>query len=378
MKSLHIVFVTTYYWPYIGGIETHVAELARVLPTYGVEVEILCRSGLGRDGLHGYETSIDGVKVRRLGTIGAGEVARWPLGVRLPSRADAVHFHGYSRPLLARTLAQLGNRPLIFTLHGALQATGIDASPARRWSKLAIDRATARRWLRRASHTICLSPLEQRHLTKQLGIPHFRTSVWQNPCPDESFSPLSGTPVASGRFLVLGRLDRIKNVREILLALASDPTLPGCDIAGPAGDDSTRLYRLAETLVPRRVRFLGSVRGLEKVRLIRDAKALVICSVHEAQPTVALEALAQGTPVVASLGSAPGLPPNAALTYPGGDIGALVARLRSLDDPLVTQERQAVAAALQPQVCSSSQYASRLAELYRAVAVSPQTSQRER
>jgi glycosyltransferase involved in cell wall biosynthesis len=86
------------------------------------------------------------------------------------------------------------------------------------------------------------------------------------------------------------------------LVIGALPRLPGARllIAG-TGPERRRLQNLADDLgVADRVRFLGQVPHEELVRLYGAADALVLASSREGWANVLLEAMACGTPVVAS------------------------------------------------------------------------------
>ncbi len=103
-----------------------------------------------------------------------------------------------------------------------------------------------------------------------------------------------------GRVLLsVGHLVERKGHHIVIAAL---PDLPNCSlmIAGE-GPEKAALHRLAAQLkVEDRVRFLGAVAHRELQPIYVAADALVLASSREGWPNVLLEAMACGTPVVAS------------------------------------------------------------------------------
>jgi glycosyltransferase involved in cell wall biosynthesis len=97
------------------------------------------------------------------------------------------------------------------------------------------------------------------------------------------------------------------------------------------GPDRAELAQLADALAPGRVRFRGWTAGRELVDLYATAECLVLPSASEGFPTVVGEALACGTPVVASrVGGVPELVADGDTGWlvPPGDDKALAERLR--------------------------------------------------
>ncbi|MCS6912708.1 MAG: glycosyltransferase family 4 protein [Myxococcales bacterium] len=153
--------------------------------------------------------------------------------------------------------------------------------------------------------------------------------------------------------LYLGRLVPVKGLGVLLEALAIAPSLD-LWVAG-AGPELPALQRRAATLGPR-VRFLGEVRGEARRELLWAADVLVLPSLQlpdgrtEGAPTVLLEAMAAGCPIVASrvggvatLLAAAG---PAALLVPPGDAAALAEALVDACSPARAAAAQSRAAAL--------------------------------
>jgi glycosyltransferase involved in cell wall biosynthesis len=113
---------------------------------------------------------------------------------------------------------------------------------------------------------------------------------------------------------------------------AGEPAVPPLVLVGPRGWGET-----PDTagIPPDRVRALGYVPDPDLVRLVAGAAALVLPSVYEGFGLPALEALACGTPVVASdLPALREVLGDQAELVPPGDPAALAAALaRVLDDP---------------------------------------------
>lgn len=116
---MKILFVTSYFYPVIGGAETYMYNIAKELINKGHTVEILV-SNSSRDGKKiENESSIDGIKVRRFKTIFRFGFS----GVFFPglfravktSDADIVHVHGYRHPF--NYVFLFTNKPCFMTPH---------------------------------------------------------------------------------------------------------------------------------------------------------------------------------------------------------------------------------------------------------------------
>jgi glycosyltransferase involved in cell wall biosynthesis len=118
--------------------------------------------------------------------------------------------------------------------------------------------------------------------------------------------PAAFAASATGRrhlALFLGRLDTHQKGLDLLLtayAKAAPVTTAGLVVAGD-GRDAGALRRRAEQLgIADRVEFPGRVTGAAKYALLASAQVVCMPSRYEGLPLVAMEALACGTPVLAS------------------------------------------------------------------------------
>ncbi|MCH7343708.1 glycosyltransferase family 4 protein [Pelomonas sp. CA6] len=160
-------------------------------------------------------------------------------------------------------------------------------------------------------------------------------------------SPPLAQPVArrQDRLLFLGQLSEGKGLPELLSALALlAPAHPRLRLWLAGDGDPAPWRELAARLgVLDRLDVLGWVAGADKTRLLAEAAALVLPSRAEGQPISVLEALAQGTPVVASaVGGIPELITDGeqGLLVPPRDARALAGALDALlRDPAAAERR---------------------------------------
>ncbi len=364
--------VGSFYPPAIGGIETHMAYVAIALKSKGVDVTVTCLS-LGDDGLARPQTEmIEGIQVRRVGSLHIGENLLWPSAFHYLESPDIVHFHGFSRPLLLRSWLDKGRAPLVITPHGGLRNIRADPQRLRRSIKRAFDLTGGRLLLNRASRIIALTTEEAGHIEAVIGVRRRNITVLPNPLPASSFALHPDRQGESGRLLVLSRLGPGKRIEDLLNALLLLPNPPGCDIVGPDAGSEAALRQLARSFPEGTVSFLGPVYGEAKTRVIRRARALVLPSVAEGLSMSALEALVQGTPVIASDAASVGIPASACLRFPVGDKVALAACLSALEDVNVIATLREGSERARSTVYRVEDYAASLLALYqRAIERSP-------
>ncbi|MBA3341756.1 MAG: glycosyltransferase family 4 protein [Gemmatimonadaceae bacterium] len=212
-----------------------------------------------------------------------------------------------------------------------------------------------RRWtIPRADMFIVSSQAEGAMLMTRYAVPAERVALILTPIDTTGFRPtnrvsacrLADLDPARRYLLFVGRLvDEVKRVSALIRAFA--PLMvrhPDADllIVGE-GPDGERLRQLGAELAPGRVRFLGWRSGIEVLTaLYNAAECLLLPSRREGFPTVVGEAMACGTPVLASqVGGVAELVVEGETGWlvPAGDDNALASRLS-----FVLDHRDAVAA----------------------------------
>jgi glycosyltransferase involved in cell wall biosynthesis len=222
---------------------------------------------------------------------------------RAASRAavDLIHAPAYTGPLRARV-------PVVLTIHDVSYERHPEWYPYRRDP---VRRAFYRRSARAASHILTVSEFSRGEIAAAYGIAPARITVAPHgaPSPFASGDSPSRLPLPAGVatpfFLHVGDLHERRNLEVALDALAnvrraaaSQPSLVLAGVDRGVGD---RLRtRAAAGGIGDAVVFLGSVEDPTLRALYCGAAALVYPSRYEGFGLPVLEAMASGTPVLAS------------------------------------------------------------------------------
>lgn len=198
---------------------------------------------------------------------------------------------GVAAALLGRRLG----KPVVMTAHG----TDVNLIPDYRLPRLMIRWATAHA----ARVTPVADALRQRLL--RLGVDDARLTVLHNGVDLHTFAPCDKAAakrelgLAGVVVLSIGLLIPRKGHDLVIRAMA---LLPGATLAIVGeGSEAKRLQRLANDLgIGERVRFLGTVPHDRLAPVYSAADVMILASSREGYPGVVLEALACGTPVVAT------------------------------------------------------------------------------
>lgn len=307
---MRVAQVVASYHPRIGGVETHVRRIAEGCAAAGDEVTVLT-----------HQTG----DLPAVGRIGPVQVLRFPLTVRmahypvslplfgyLRERAadfDVVHAHSYHT--LVGQAAARSRLPFVFTPH--YHGTGHTRLRALLHQ---VYRPLGGRLFAAADAVICVSAAERDLVTGDFPAAADKVRVIPNgtdprqwlagglsagsgvgPAGGLAGGPAAGSAESKPVVLVVGRLERYKNVDLIIRAcrvLGAGVTLV---IAGD-GEDRERLEQLAGP--GGSVRFAGRVSDAELDELLATATVVTSASDHEAFGLIVADGLAAGARVVAS------------------------------------------------------------------------------
>jgi phosphatidyl-myo-inositol alpha-mannosyltransferase len=349
---MRIAMVSPYDLGVPGGVQEHVRRLAAALQAGGDDVAVI-GPGAPTSAAQGEHRLGRSVPVPFNGAIA-------PVGLapgtcrrlrRLLARLDpqVVHVHEPLVPVLGPCAVRGAPSAVVATFHAHAEQGRLHRAV----------RAPARRLLARADRWLAVSEVAARYHAGALGVPVARFEIVPNGVDVARFAAASGdASLRAGRpsLLYVGRLEPRKGIDVLVGALdavaAHHPEI-GLVVAGD-GPMRARVARAASSSTGERVRFLGRVDD-ERLPGCHASADLFVAPARggESFGIVLLEALAAGTPVVAS-----DLPAfravlddgRAGMLVPPGSSEALAAGIvRALGDPAGTARRveagRAVAAA---------------------------------
>jgi len=247
----------------------------------------------------------------------------------------------------------------------------------------AYERWVAPQRARAAAAVIAISEVTRQDAIREYGVRPDR-AVTIYPGIDsrffgtESAEPRTTAQGAEPRLVFPGAPVSRKNLDLVLRAMAeapaSSPLGRAClQITGAAaGSFPAHQGRIAELGLDRRVEWLGQVPAEQMPRVVRSADVCVYPSLYEGFGFPPLEAMAAGTPVVASTASClPEILGDAALLVDPADLQAFSTAVQSvLSDP-ATRDRLIEAGTKRARAFTWERCAAQTAALYRDVLARP-------
>jgi glycogen(starch) synthase len=306
VKSRSIALISSSYSPYIGGVEEHVAQVAKHLIERGHVVEVWTvdrGEGLGM-------TAVDGVAVRYLPAPlparSLGAVSRFlvsfPHALRMWMNAvrtlkpDVLHVQCFGpNGLYAFVLHLHYSIPIVITSHGETLADDDEA-----FAQSALLSGGLKLALRAATAVTAPSQMVLSHLDRSFGLLHGTVipngvDLSVSPASDDEYDGLDAAYIVA-----VGRLGRMKGFDLLITAFAAAELPPDVRliIVGD-GPERGNLSALVEALgLSERVTFTGwrTPAGVELA--MTRALAVAVPSRMEAFGIVALEAWRAGTALI--------------------------------------------------------------------------------
>jgi D-inositol-3-phosphate glycosyltransferase len=312
-----------------GGMNVYVRELTRSLGKAGIRVDVFTRS----QDEHVPHVVHDLGNGNRVIHIPAGPEAPLPRDQWAPYvpdftagiekfaasqnlHYDLIHSHYWLSGLAGLRLKKEWNIPLLHMFHtlGEMKTRlgGTVEDPLRRQAELGILAGADRIVAATPAERMQLQWLYQADLRKVVVIPPGVDLELFHPHPAVEARSRIGLPKDAQMVLFVGRIERLKGLETLLHAAALlqargflSPACPCVMVIGGDPDNPQEEMRylqvLRETLaVTNVVTFLGKRPQTELPLYYSAAQAVVMPSQYESFGMVALEAMACGTPVVAS------------------------------------------------------------------------------
>ncbi|MGI5354948.1 glycosyltransferase family 4 protein [Streptomyces sp. CA-252508] len=370
---LRIALLTYKGNPFCGGQGVYVRHLSRELARLGHAVEVI--------GSQPYPVLDEGVPLTELASL---DLYRQPDPFRTPKRdeyrdwVDAVEVAtmwtgGFPEPLTFSLRARrhlaarrgdfdvvhdnqtlgyglLGDigAPLVTTIHHPITVDRqLELDAAGDWKR----RASVRRWYaftrmqkrvaRRLPSVLTVSGTSRDEIVEHLGVRQDRIRVVHIGADTDLWSPDPSVPEVTGRIVTTSSADvplkGLVHLVEALAKLRTENPDAHLVVVGRRAEDGPVAQAIERYGLDGAVRFVKGVTDAELVDLYRSAQVACVPSLYEGFSLPAAEAMATGTPLVATTGGAipevAGPDGETCLAVPPGDAGALAAGLgRLLDD----------------------------------------------
>ena len=345
------------------------AHLLGLLPELGAR-DITCEAAVDANSPLIQNLRTLGLPVQALEAIGSGLDPRAAGSVRAALRSaapDLVHWHGTRAAFFGSLTSEPLDPPAVYTVHGLAHRR--DAWPPVRW---ALGTAEAMACMR-ASRVLSGARADLNQLVREGWLARERAVHLPNAVDIARFRP--GNRDAARRALrlphnafVVGTVSRLVPQKAVADLIEAAGALPEAVVAvagdGPEREELERLARAHNG----RVRFLGQP---EDVPLVLHALDLfVLTSRWESEPIALLEAMACGTPCLATATSGARElleGSGAGELVPVGNPRAIAAAMRRLALDVARREAMAKAGPAAATARTYAGTAARLAALYEAV-----------
>ncbi|SDO23153.1 Glycosyltransferase involved in cell wall bisynthesis [Streptomyces sp. cf386] len=375
-RPLGIALLTYKGNPFCGGQGVYVRHLSRELARLGHRVEVIGSQPYpvldeGADyadrltltelpsldlyrqpdpfrtpGRDEYRDWIDALEVGTMWTGGFPEPLTFSLRARRHLRArrgefDVVHDNqtlGYG------LLGDVG-APLVTTIHHPITVDRqLELDAAQGWQR----RMSVRRWYaftrmqkrvaRRLPSVLTVSGTSRAEIVDHLGVRQDRIHVVHIGADTDLFSPDPSVPRIPGRIVTTSSADvPLKGLVFLVEALAKVRTEhPDAHlvVVGKRPEEGPVAQTIERYGLEGAVEFVKGISDAELVDLVRSAQVACVPSLYEGFSLPAAEAMATGTPLVATTGGAipevAGRDGETCLAVPPGDAGALAAGLNRL------------------------------------------------
>ena len=303
VNTLNVLMVALRYFPYMGGVETHVHEVGRRLVRNGVNVTLLTTVPFTRTNSLVGEEMVEGMRVIR--------VPSWPsqrdysiapeiYTVISKGSWDIVHCQGCHAfvPPLAMFAAKRAKIPYVVTFH-----TGGHSSPFR--SRIRdMQWHTLRPLFAGAAKLIGVSQFEADYFRSLLSLPEQRFSVIPNGASVfELPQSLPPQPADQTLIISIGRLERYKGHHRLIAALPKvREQLPNARLlilgAGPYEEALHELARKSGVAEYVEIRAIPAQNRQLMAETLAQASLVTLMSDYEAHPIGVMEALSLGRPVL--------------------------------------------------------------------------------
>ena len=294
---MRVLIVTGIWPPDVGGPATHAPELADALRARGHDVAVVTTADATPDPRLYRVRAVRRNALRYPNVV--AQIAAAARAADVVYVASMLHRAALASALVRRVfVVKLPSDPAFERARRRALFDGtLDEFQHAHGPVPAALRAVRTVALRRAAHVLCPSAY-LRDLVVGWGIAPERVTVVPNPAP-AAVDATDGAVRDRGSLVFAGRLNAQKSIATLLAAVArvDEATLT---IAGDGPERAALERRANAPPLAGRVRFVGTRPRESVLELFRNADAAVLSSAWENFPHTLVEALAVGTPVIAT------------------------------------------------------------------------------
>lgn len=329
--KLKLLFVTEYYPPHIGGVETFFYELRQGLVKAGHQVDVVTTSqpGAAREESDSGGT-IYRVPVPRFCDRYAFSVLAAPLVLKLARDADVIHSTTYNAMPPAWLAAKIRGKKSLLSVHEVLGSDWAHVMPGSPLKARFFALFEAALLKLDFDRYVCVSEATRKDLPERLRT---RASVIHHGI-DSQFKARKGRAPKNAPFVFYGRMAEQKGLWFLLRSLPyfyadKSVTVRFKLVLSGSTRERARVARfLREHKLDKFVKVRASLPYSKLPNLIHQARAVVIPSFSEGFGFTAAESCACKVPVIVSdAGSLPEVVSGKHLVFKAGDSDSLLAAL---------------------------------------------------
>ncbi len=322
MKALRILFVTEYYPPHIGGVETFFYELRKRLVERGHHVDVITTA---QEAAAREEKDAGGTIYRIIVPAKADRAGftflSIPKVLKIAGGADIIHATLYAAAIPAWIASKIRGKTSVLSVHEVLGRDFAHVFPTSAF-KTGIFAFIEKLILRfNFDHFVAVSKATQKKLNGRVAD---RSSVIYHGI-DNAFSPVRREPKEYFEFLYFGRIAANKGIWFLLDALKEFYKEPHAKVkfklllTGTESEFHKVKRIVSDANLDAFVRMEKSVPGKDLPAIIASADAVVVPSLAEGFGFSAAEAMAMEVPVILSdAGSLPEIAHGKHLIFKSG------------------------------------------------------------
>ncbi len=310
MKKLKIIQMTPFFFPVQGGMEIHVFETSKMLKKLGYGVEVFSSNKLRKGKIKNKTDMYDGIPVRRFNSLfHVTKLAPiWP-GVLFRimfEKFDILHMHSYRHQHnLCGLIAKLRRKKVILTPHWPEYPMELRNKIVRNIIPL-FDKVLGKLIFASCDMIFADTGSEKKWLIKRFNINSNKIKVITPGISKTEFRKVNSESfkkkykIGKNKLVVsVGRLHRSKGHEQIVKIANKFPNTKFVFV-GNDGGEKKYLVKLIKKLNAKNVIIAENVPDSERPKALKAADVFCSGTQYEGFGIMFAEAMAQGTPVVAT------------------------------------------------------------------------------